>query len=117
MKKELFDELLESVRQGAAILKGETRPSRETKLDFPDVRAIRARYGLSQMKFAGLIGISTGTLRNWEQGRRRPEGPAQVLLRVAEKHPEAVLDAVSGAPPNKSLQRTRKKRGPLNSGR
>jgi len=41
-----------------------------------------------------MLGISVSTLQNWEQGRRTPEGPAMVLLRVAEKHPEAVLDAV-----------------------
>ena len=38
------------------------------------------------------VGISVGTLRNWEQGRRKPEGPARVLLRVASRHPEALLD-------------------------
>jgi putative transcriptional regulator len=95
MKKELFEELLESVRQGGAILRGERKPSRVFEFSEPDVRAVRAHYGLSQEKFASLMGISVGTLRNWEQGRRRPEGPARVLLRVAAKHPEAVLDVVS----------------------
>ncbi|HCE69426.1 MAG TPA: hypothetical protein DER40_18585, partial [Geobacter sp.] len=47
---------------------------------------------LSQDKFADLVGISVGTLRNWEQGRRKPEGPARVLLQVASRHPEALLD-------------------------
>ena len=95
MKKELFEELLESVRQGGAILRGERKPSQVFEFSEPDVRAVRAHYGLSQEKFASLMGISVGTLRNWEQGRRRPEGPARVLLRVAAKHPEAVLDVVS----------------------
>ena len=95
MKKELFEELLESVRQGGAILRGARKPSRVFEFSEPDVRTIRAHYGLSQEKFASLMGISVGTLRNWEQGRRRPEGPARVLLRVAAKHPEAVLDVVS----------------------
>jgi putative transcriptional regulator len=95
MKKELFEELLESVRQGGAILRGKRKPSRVFEFSEPDVRAVRAHYGLSQEKFASLMGISVGTLRNWEQGRRRPEGPARVLLRVAAKHPEAVLDVVS----------------------
>ena len=95
MKKELFEELLESVRQGGAILCGERKPSRVFEFFEPAVRAVRAHYGLSQEKFASLIGISVGTLRNWEQGRRRPEGPARVLLRVAAKYPEAVLDVVS----------------------
>ena len=95
MKKELFEELLESVRQGGAILRGERKPSQVFEFSEPDVRAVRAHYGLSQEKFASLMGISVGTLRNLEQGRRRPEGPARVLLRVAAQHPEAVLDVVS----------------------
>lgn len=94
MKKALFTELLESVRQGGAILRGKRRPSRVFEFTEPDVRKIREQYGLTQDKFARLIGISVATLRNWEQGRRRPEGAARVLLHVAEKHPEAVLDVV-----------------------
>ncbi len=101
MKDDLFNELLESVRQGGEILRGETEPSRNFDLsrdDTPDVVAVRAQLGLSQPKMAALMGISVGTLRNWEQGRRRPEGPARALLRVAAMHPEAVLDSVrSGA--------------------
>src|SRR3990167_56921 len=94
MNKELFEELLESVRQGGAILRGELEPARTFELSEPDVRTIREQYGLSQEKFASLIGISVATLRNWEQGRRSPEGPAKVLLRVAAKYPEVVLDVV-----------------------
>lgn len=95
MKKELFDELLESVRQGGGILRGERKASRSYRFPEPNVRKIRKQYGLSQQKFAALIGISVGTLRNWEQGRRKPQGPARVLLHVAAKHPEAVLDVVA----------------------
>ena len=96
MKDELFNELLESVRQGGAILRGEIKASRsfDGSEEIPDVAAVREQMGLSQTKMATLMGISVGTLRNWEQGRRRPEGPARTLLRVAAKHPEAVLDAV-----------------------
>ena len=94
MKDDVFTELLESVRQGGEILRGEREPSRVFTAAEPDARKIREVYGLSQEKFASLIGISVGTLRNWEQGRRNPEGPAKVLLRVAAKHPEAVLDVV-----------------------
>jgi len=92
MKKELFVELLESVKQGAAIMKGRAKPSRSIEFPESEVRRIREQYGLSQDRFASLIGISVATLRNWEQGRRKPEGPARVLLRVAAKHPEAILD-------------------------
>ncbi len=94
MKKDLFDELLESVREGGAILRGERKPSRAYRFEEPDVKEVRQRYGLSQEKFAALMGISVGTLRNWEQGRRHPEGSARVLLRVVSRHPEAVLDVV-----------------------
>ncbi|MEX2552236.1 MAG: helix-turn-helix domain-containing protein [Actinomycetota bacterium] len=94
MNDELFEELLESVRQGGAILRGDSEPSAMTSFESPDVAAIRAEYRLSQAKFAALLGISVRTLQNWEQGRRQPHGPARVLLRVAAKHPSAVLDAV-----------------------
>ncbi len=94
MKKQLFDELLASVREGGAVLRGARKPSRELPVAELDVRRVRDRYGLSQEKFAALMGISVGTLRNWEQGRRRPEGSARVLLRVVARHPEAVLDVV-----------------------
>ena len=92
MKDELFQELLESVKQGAAIMKGESQPSRTFEFPETEVQALREQFGLSQAKFANLVGISVGTLRNWEQGRRKPEGPARVLLRVAALHPEALLD-------------------------
>jgi putative transcriptional regulator len=94
MKNELFEELLESVKQGAAIIKGRMKPLRTFDFDESEVRKIRERYGLSQDKFATLMGISVGTLRNWEQGRRKPEGPARILLRVAASHPDALLDIV-----------------------
>jgi putative transcriptional regulator len=96
MRKELFDELLESVTEGGAILRGERQPSRATRFEEPDIRRLREKYGLSQSKFAVLMGISVGTLRNWEQGRRKPEGSARVLLRVVERHPEAVFEVVGG---------------------
>jgi putative transcriptional regulator len=59
-----------------------------------DIAATRRWLGLSQTEFAAWFGISPGTLRNWEQGRRVPEGPARVLLRVIERDPEAVRRAV-----------------------
>jgi len=94
MRDELFEELLESIKQGGAILRGEMKPSRVFEFDQPDVRSIRSHYGLSQAKFAGMLGISVSTLRNWEQGRRKPEGAARVLLRVAAQYPDAVLSVV-----------------------
>jgi putative transcriptional regulator len=97
MSDDLFQELLESVREGGAILRGEKEASRTFKLEAPDVTSIRERYGLSQSEFAALLGISVKTLQNWEQGRRTPHGAARVLLQVASKHPEAVWDVVKPA--------------------
>lgn len=94
MKDELFEELVASVREGGAILRGEVTPARKFIMVGPDVKRIRANYKLSQGEFAALIGISVATLRNWEQGRRTPEGPARILLQVAAKHPDAVWDVV-----------------------
>ncbi len=94
MKDEMFNELVESVREGRAILRGEANPAREFVIEAPNVKRIRAGYQLSQTEFAALLGISVKTLQNWEQGRRKPEGPARVLLQVAAKHPEVVWDVV-----------------------
>jgi putative transcriptional regulator len=96
MRKELFDELLESVKQAVAIERGEMKPSRSFTVGRKnEVTAARARLGLSQNKFAALLGISSGTLKNWEQGRRRPTGPAKVLLKVARRHPKIILEAAA----------------------
>lgn len=76
-EKELFDEMLQSVKQGGAIMKRAAKPSRTFTFAVSEVRKIRDHYGLSQEKFAMLMGISSATLRNWEQCRRKPEGPAR----------------------------------------
>jgi putative transcriptional regulator len=94
VKEELFKELVASVREGGAILRGETAPSRKFVVDKTDVKRIRMNYRLSQGQFAALLGISVATLQNWEQGRRAPKGAARVLLQVAAKHPETVWDVV-----------------------
>lgn len=94
MKDELFDKLTQSIRQAGEIRRGEKEPSRVFKFDPVDVKAIRARLKQSQTEFARMIGVSVATLRNWEQGRRRPEGPARALLRVAEQNPAAVAAAL-----------------------
>ncbi len=93
MNEKQFAELVQSVKEMQAIRTGRMKPSRVFEVPDPDARAIRSRFKLSQMEFAGLLGISVGTLRNWEQGLRRPEGPARVLLHVVELHPDAVRDA------------------------
>ena len=94
MKKEHFDELLQSVKEATAIERGKAKPSRVFKVETAnDVTRVRNRLGLTQHKFARLLGISENTLQNWEQGRRQPAGPAKILLRVAARHPQAVLEA------------------------
>lgn len=94
MKEDMFTELIASVKEGGSILRGEQEPARKFHLDKLDIKRIRDGYHLTQEQFAAMLGISVSTLRNWEQGRRVPEGPAMVLLRVADKHPDAVLDVV-----------------------
>lgn len=94
MKKELFEELLESVEQAGRIRKGLLKPSRVFKYRPVEVKRIRKKLHVSQSQFALMIGVSRSTLQNWEQGRREPEGPAKALLRVVDKNPKAVLEAL-----------------------
>ena len=96
MKKELFDELLESVKQATAIERGAMKPSRVFVVNKPnEVTDVRVGLGLSQNKFAALLGISSATLKNWEQGRRQPSGAAKILLKIAKQHPRIVLKAAA----------------------
>jgi putative transcriptional regulator len=94
MNEKDFQRLTNSVKQAGKIRRGEAKPSRTTIFKPADVRAIRTKLGKSQSEFALLIGVSIATLQNWEQGRRRPEGPAQALLRIASINPEAVAQAL-----------------------
>jgi putative transcriptional regulator len=94
MKKELFEELKQSLREAGEIKRGQSKPSRVFKLNAKnDIAKVRSRLGISQSKFAAVLGISADTLQNWEQGRRSPTGPAKVLLRIALKHPDVLLEA------------------------
>lgn len=94
MNDEMFNELIESVKQAGDIRNGKREPSRYSTIEEPDVVAIREKYDMTQQEFSSLLGISVGTLRNWEQGRRKPQGPAKVLLKIAEKRPKAILDSL-----------------------
>jgi putative transcriptional regulator len=67
------------------------------KLDPGDVAALRKFIGLSQPQFAKALGISVYTLRNWEQDRRVPEGPALALLRIAARHPSVLKENLRNA--------------------
>jgi putative transcriptional regulator len=94
MNKKLFERLVESMQQHGEIARGERAPSREFYVDAARVKEIRAVTGLSQPKFARLLDVDVGTLRNWEQGRREPTGPARALLRAIKANPKAVLRAL-----------------------
>ena len=93
MKKRLFEQLRQSLREAGQIKRGTMKPSRVFKIDPQnDIVKVRSKLGLSQSKFAAVLGISADTLQNWEQGRRSPTGPAKVLLKVVTKHPEVLLE-------------------------
>ena len=91
----LGKDLIAGMKEAVAYARGEIElPTHVGKVSTADIAAIRKRLGLSQARFALCFGISPATLRDWEQGRRHPEGPAKVLLRVIDKEPEAVLRAL-----------------------
>ncbi|MEM9079417.1 MAG: helix-turn-helix domain-containing protein [Verrucomicrobiota bacterium] len=95
MNEQDFQQLVKSVKQMGAIMRGENIPHRKTVVvPTIDVKALRERLELTQVEFSRMIGVSVKTLQNWEQGRREPEGPAKALLRVVEREPEAVLQAL-----------------------
>src|SRR5262249_923771 len=95
MRKDDFDNFVASVRQAGRIRRGAAPASPGPRFRAVDVKAIRRRLGQSQSEFARMIGVSVATLQNWEQGRRRPEGPARALLTVAAENPKAVAAALA----------------------
>lgn len=90
-----FEELMESVQQMDEIVQGKRVPSRVVEIDALQVRNIRKSTGLSQVRFAEMIDVQVATLRNWEQGRREPTGPAKALLRAIRNDPDHVLRALA----------------------
>ena len=84
-KRNIGREILEGIRE----LK---RGDYGRVINIPDVASVRAKTGLSQARFAALLGVSVRTLQDWEQGRRAPSGAARTLLLVAHKNPAALLD-------------------------
>jgi len=97
MKREMFEELLDSVRAAGAILRGQKKASRRIVIGASGVRTIRERTKLSQSEFARLIGVSVKTLQNWEQDRRRPAGPAAALLKIIAHEPQLAVQAIHRA--------------------
>ena len=95
LDKKVFKRLVDGMGQMDEIVRGARAPSRGFCVDAAKVKEIRAITGLSQPKFARLLRVDVGTLRNWEQGRREPTGPAQTLLRAIKNNPQAVLKALA----------------------
>ena len=95
MKEDEFNVLLESVKQADAIIRNKANASRITVFEEPEVKAIRAKTGLSQRRFADVVGVSKRTLENWEQGRRHPTGPARVLLKILDADPVHALQVLN----------------------
>ncbi len=93
-----YKSIRKGLEQALAHAEGKKTAARVHRLQVPepDVATIRAKSGLSQAEFARSIGVAVGTLRGWEQGRRRPEGPARVLLALIEKRPRIVQDELKG---------------------
>lgn len=96
MKNDMFDELLASVQEMDKVVQGKKAAARVTEFPEPEVKLIREKVGLSQNRFALLIGVSKRTLENWEQGRRHPTGPAKALLRILDADPEHAVRALHG---------------------
>ena len=86
-----FNKLLESAKETKQIMSGDIKPSR-VFIKNPNPKIIRAKLKLTQNQFANFMNISVHTLRNWEQGRREPEGPAKVLLNIMNYHPEVMQE-------------------------
>jgi putative transcriptional regulator len=94
MESALFEDLLQSLKEAKAIVKGEAQPSRIFKASVPDAKAIRKKTGLSQSEFAKLTRVSLKTIQNWEQHRRNPTGAAAALLIMVEKNPIYALQTL-----------------------
>ena len=91
MDKDVFDDLVQSLKEAKAIAQGEAQASRRVELTPPDVKAVREQIGLSQSEFARLMRVSVKTLQNWEQRRRNPTGPAAALLKIVSSAPEVAM--------------------------
>lgn len=130
----VFDDVMEGLDQARRYAGGEEVPGLVVHVPATlDVSGIRAKSGMSQPAFAGTVGVKLATLRQWEQGRRAPEGPARVLLAMVDRNPRIVMEtlgvpmdpSVGGPPAAASRPRTKgsriatgsKRSAPLSSGR
>jgi putative transcriptional regulator len=97
MAKRVYDRIMEGLDEARAYLDG-SGDRRNYRVHVPekvDVKKIRTRLGLSQASFAATYGFAVSAVRDWEQGRRRPERSARILLKIVEKEPEAITRALA----------------------
>jgi len=92
-----FDDIAAGLQDAIAHAEGGAKKTRVSEVAVLKVGEIRRKLGMSQTEFANAFGVSVGTLRNWEQGRRAPRGPARVLLAVIDREPEAVRRVLDAA--------------------
>jgi len=90
--RDIGREILDGVKEIKGFKRGEKRLRTHTLSDPSPPKVIREKLKLSQAAFASLIGVSSRTIQDWEQGRRQPQGPAKSLLRIAESYPEILAD-------------------------
>lgn len=95
MNENLFNSLVESIKEAGSIRRGEKQASRTFRFTDTDIKELRNELSFSQAEFAAIIGVSTKTLQNWEQGRRKPQGPAKALLNIVKKHPEVIKGPIA----------------------
>jgi putative transcriptional regulator len=101
MAKKAYDKIMAGLEDALAYAKGDHSRGTEHVVRVPDqvdVRAIRAKFGLSRVKFAARFGFDPRALQDWEQGRRQPDRSTRVLFRVIETDPDAVERALAAEP-------------------
>jgi putative transcriptional regulator len=98
MARIAFEKIMAGLDDALAYADGDSTrgTAQQVKVADVDITRLREKLGLSQDRFAALFGLSSRTVRNWEQGVRHPEGPARILLQVIDREPEAVMRALHG---------------------
>jgi len=95
MSKKTFDNIMQGMSEALEYADGNTEHAQVTEYSAMDIKAIRQKSGMSQPVFAKSFGVKVPTLRKWEQGTRKPTGAALTLLKVLDKKPDAVREALS----------------------
>ncbi len=110
MASDAFKDIMAGLESALAYAKGDKSQGVEhrVRIEEPDVKTVRGKLGLSQEDFAAAFGVPLGTLRHWEQGLRRPEGAARVLLKVIDVRPDIVAQVLA-KPAARPATRTQKK--------